>query len=119
MVAQKSSIKLLSTIINLRGVNAVTVVGRDGFVIESQSKSNIDIDALGAIVSTGFGASEVMSTEMNLGKIQQTMVECASGKVLIASCGDAILAVTTDTNAVIGSVRHNITKVLLDLENAL
>ena len=55
MAAQKSSKKLLTTILELQGVNAVTIVGRDGFVIESAVRSEIDLDALGAVVSTGFG----------------------------------------------------------------
>jgi len=115
MAIQKGSKKMLSTLLSLQGVQAVTIVGRDGFVIESQVKSDIDLDALGAIVSTGFGASEVMAKEIELGKIHQTMVECASGKILIADCGEQILAVITDTNAVIGSVRHHILKVIEEL----
>lgn len=119
MAAQKASKKILSSLLSLQGVTAVSVVGRDGFVIESEASTDVDLDALGAIVSTGFGASEVMAAELRLGRIQQTMVECELGKIIIADCGDAILAVTTDQDAIIGSIRHNITKVISNLAKAI
>jgi len=119
MTTQKNSKKILSTLLSLQGVTAASVIGRDGFIIESESNTDVDLDALGAIVSTGFGASEVMAAELNLGKIQQTMVECDSGKIIMADCGDTILAVTTDKEAIIGSVRHHISKVIASLIEAI
>lgn len=119
MSTPKASKKILSTLLSLHGVKAATIVGRDGFVIDSQLNTDVDLDALGAIVSTGFGASEVMANEIELGKIHQTMVECAAGKILIADCGETILAVITDTNALIGSVRHQILKVINELAKSL
>ena len=116
MASAKSSKKILNNLLALQGVSAVAVIGRDGFVIESESKSDIDLDALGAVVSTGYGSSEVMASEMNLGNIAQTMIECEQGKILMADCGGhSVLAVIADSNAIIGNVRHNITKVIGDL----
>ncbi|MFX0133300.1 MAG: roadblock/LC7 domain-containing protein [Candidatus Hodarchaeota archaeon] len=115
MATQKSPQKILNTIIDLQGVIAVSLIGRDGFVIESASHSEIDLDALGAVASTGFGSSEVMASELNLGTINQTIVECDEGKILMADCGDAILAVVTNEEAIIGSIRHNIRKVVNEL----
>ena len=115
MAAQKSTQKILNSIADLKGVSAASLIGRDGFVIESASQSEIDLDALGAVASTGFGSSEVMASELNLGTINQTMVECDTGKILMADCGDAILAVVTNEEAIIGSIRHNIRKVVGEL----
>jgi hypothetical protein len=115
-MAAKSSKKIINNLLALQGVSAVAVIGRDGFVIESESKSDVDLDALGAVVSTGYGSSEVMATEMNLGKIAQTMIECEEGKILIADCGESsILSVITNSSAIIGNIRHNISKVIDDL----
>ncbi|MBD3287185.1 dynein regulation protein LC7 [candidate division KSB1 bacterium] len=119
MAAKKTSTKLLNTLLDLEGVDAVTVVGRDGFVIENASNTDLDLDAVGAIVSTGFGASEVMAEEMNIGKITQTMVECDLGKIIMADCDEAILAVITDSAAVIGKIRHNILKLIDDLKKTI
>jgi len=115
MATQKTPKKILNNIVDLQGVTAVSLVGRDGFVIESASHSEVDLDALGAVTSTGFGASEVMANELNLGNINQTMVECEAGKILMANCGDAVLAVITDDTAIIGSIRHNIAKIVPEL----
>lgn len=115
MATQKSPKKILESIVDLQGVKAVSLIGRDGFVIESASHSEIDLDAFGAVASTGFGSSEIMAAELNLGNINQTMVECDEGKILMANCGDAILAVITDQKAIIGSVRHQIGKIVPEL----
>lgn len=119
MATKKTSTKVLNTLLDLEGVTAVTVVGRDGFVIEHQSNADLDLDAVGAIVSTGFGASEVMSEEMNIGKMTQTMVECDLGKIIMADCDEAVLAVIMDSKAVIGKIRHNITKVIDELKKTI
>jgi len=115
MATQKSPKKILNTLVDLQGVTAISLIGRDGFVIESASHSEIDLDALGAVVSTGFGSSEIMASELNLGTINQTMIECDEGKILMADCGDAILAVITDETAIIGSIRHYVGKVISEL----
>jgi len=120
MAAQKSSKKILTNLLTLQGVNAVAVIGRDGFVIESDYKTDIDLDALGAVVSTGYGSSEIMASEMNLGKIDQIMIECDEGKILMADCGGhSVLAVITNSNAIVGNVRHHITKIIDDLTAAI
>jgi len=106
---------ILNNLVELPGVVAVTVIGRDGFIIDSSSTADVDLDALGAVVSTGFGAAEVMGTEIQLGYLTQTIMEYDLGKILTASCGDNILAVVTKPDAVIGSVRHHIKKVIADL----
>ena len=44
MAAARSAKKILNSLLNLQGVNAVTVVGRDGFVIESETSGETDHD---------------------------------------------------------------------------
>ncbi|MBN2091311.1 roadblock/LC7 domain-containing protein [candidate division KSB1 bacterium] len=116
---EKDPKKILNNLVELPGVTAVTVIGRDGFIIESSSSDDVDLDALGAVVSTGFGAAEVMGTEIQLGYLTQTIMEYDLGKILTASCGDNILAVVTKPNAVIGSIRHQIKKVIADLSKLI
>ncbi|MCI0515066.1 roadblock/LC7 domain-containing protein [candidate division KSB1 bacterium] len=107
---------ILNSFNELPGVIAATVIGRDGFIIESSATSTeLDLDALGAVVSTGFGAAEVMGTEIQLGYLTQTIMEFDLGKILTASCGDNILAIVTEPNAIIGNVRHQIKKNITEL----
>jgi len=60
-------------------------VGRDGLIIESVTRSEIDLDALGAFISTGFGSTEVMGTELSLGYLLQSILEYDIGKILICA----------------------------------
>jgi len=116
MMKKKTAIDYLFSLTNLGGVHAATLIGRDGFVIECASKKDIDLDALGAVVSTGFGASEVMGSEILLGELGHTIMEYKYGKILMSACSEeAILAVVTDNNAILGSIRHNMKKVTIEL----
>ncbi len=95
----------------LQGVNAVCLVGRDGFVIDSVSKSGIDTEMVGAIASSGFGASESMGKQLQKGSMAMSMLEFDSGLVMIAPIGvDAFLVVDASQDANLGMVRFMIKK---------
>lgn len=51
--------QILSEFLQLDGVTAAVVAGRDGFVIESAVSGDVDIEALGAMASTGLGTSKL------------------------------------------------------------
>jgi predicted regulator of Ras-like GTPase activity (Roadblock/LC7/MglB family) len=100
----------LEEFLRIEGVMAVAIVGRDGFVIESASRSKLDTDALGAVVASAIGASEMIGNDFSMGKLEQYLLEFESGKAIIAAAGNDILVLTTDTSAVIGSVRYAVRK---------
>jgi predicted regulator of Ras-like GTPase activity (Roadblock/LC7/MglB family) len=45
-----------------------------------------------------------------MGKLEQYLLEFETGKAIIAAAGEDILVLTTDANAVIGSVRYAVKK---------
>ena len=100
----------LAEFLRIDGVTAVAVVGRDGFVIDSASKGKLDTDALGAVVASAIGASEMIGKDFNMGKLEQYLLEFATGKAIIADAGEGILVLTTEGSAVIGSVRYAVKK---------
>ena len=100
----------LEDFLRIEGVTAVAVVGRDGFVIESASRIKLDPDALGAVVASAIGASEMIGKDFTMGKLEQYLLEFETGKAIIAAAGDDILVLTTDITAVIGSVRYAVKK---------
>jgi hypothetical protein len=106
----KTTKDVLKDFLNIEGVRAVAVVGRDGFVIESVSADKLDTDALGAVVASAIGASEMIGKDFNLGKLEQYLLEFAVGKAIIAAAGDYILVLITEPTAVIGSVRYAVKK---------
>ncbi len=71
MVGFKESLKEFT---ELQGVNAACLVGRDGFVIDSISKSGIDSEMVGAIASSGFGASESMGRQLEKDSMTMSML---------------------------------------------
>ena len=100
--------RVLNDFMCIEGVEAVALVGRDGFVIDSMSSLDLNMDALGAMVATSVGTSESLGKELNLGTMSQYMSEFTEGKVIMAPVKDDILAVFTNKSVVIGSIRYAI-----------
>ncbi len=109
---------ILSDFLKIDGVKSAAVVGRDGFVIDSVESEKIDIEALGAMVAMAVGSSEKLGSEFALGGMTQYLAEFDQGKMILAMVGDNILALFTDTNAVIGGVRFAVRKAVSDIERA-
>ena len=103
--------ELIGELAKVDGVNAVVVVGRDGFVIESSGAVRVDQDAIGAVISSGIGSSEVMGRELKIGELSQTMFEYGQGLIVATLLGrDAILAIVGNDSCNIGNVRYQIKK---------
>lgn len=102
---------LLEEFLHIEGVSAAVVAGRDGFVIESALSGRVDLDALGAMASTGLGISETMGNALNRGELNQMLVEHDQGPILIAPLSeDEIIAIVAEKSANIGRVRYELKK---------
>lgn len=110
---------VLGDFLRVKGVAAAAVIGRDGFVIQSTKSDDVDMDALGAMVAAVVGTSESLAKEFSLGEMDQHLTEFGKGKVIMAKVVDDILAVFTDTSAVIGGVRYAIRKNMPHVVKAL
>lgn len=103
--------QILGEFIKLDGVTAAVVVGRDGFVIESAESGTIDTEALGAMASTGLGTSEAMGSELGKGEMQQMLVECENGPILLSPLSeDELIAIVAEKNVNIGRIRYELKK---------
>ncbi len=111
----------LQDLVQVEGINTAVIVGRDGFVIEGITKGGaLDIEAVGAVVSTGIGASEVMGRELGVGAMSVGMLEFNDGVIEMSFVGnDAILAVVADGSANLGNVRYQVKKRLPGFEAEL
>jgi len=110
---------ILKDFTKIDGVTSCIVVGRDGFIIESESTGKVDTEGLGVMVATAIGTTEVLGQESEIGSLNQYMAEYKSGNIFIASVGDEILCVQTENTVVLGSVRHAIRKHIKELEAVL
>ncbi len=98
--------EILSVFTRLDGVNAVCLVGRDGFLVNSIVKKGVDAEMIGAIASGGFGASESMGTQLEKGNLTMTMLEFNEGPIMLAPVGeDTFLVVAADEAANLALIR--------------
>jgi len=103
------------------GVSIALVVGRDGFVIEAAHKGmGIDVEAIGAVVSTGMGSSEGIGKELKIGEMYQSMMEYKDGIIVMSAVGaDAIFVIVATPDANIGNIRYQLKKRLPDIAKAI
>jgi predicted regulator of Ras-like GTPase activity (Roadblock/LC7/MglB family)/CheY-like chemotaxis protein len=113
--------EILQDLVKISGVNTAVIVGRDGFVIDGVSNGgSLDTETVGAVISAGIGSSEVMGRELNVGIMNQGMMEYADGLIMMSLVGgDAILAVVADTQVNLGYVRLQIKRRLADIEKSI
>ncbi len=113
--------ELLQELVSFRGIKTAVVVGRDGFVIDGASNGgHLDTETVGAVISAGIGSSEVMGRELNVGIMNQGMMEYSGGLIMMSLVGeDAILAVVADSQANLGYVRLQIKKRLPEFETCI
>jgi hypothetical protein len=111
---------LLNELVRVEGISTAVVVGRDGFVIEGEAKGRIDMEAVGAVVATGIGATEVMGSALNVGEMTQGMVEYRDGVIVMGLLGrKAVLAVVADGQANLGNVRYQVKQRAPEIERSL
>ncbi len=110
---------LLTELSKLQGVSAVCLVGVDGFLIDSISNAKMEAELVGAIASSGFGASESIGRELGRGLLEVTMLEFEQGPVLISPVGkDFLLVIVAGRDASLGMLRLKIKKLGTDIEAA-
>ena len=102
---------LLEEFLKLEGVTAAVVVGRDGFVIESAVFGNVDIEALGVMVSTGLGTAEAMGNTLGKGELSQMLFELEKGPIILSPLSaDELIAIVADTTSNVGRIRYELRK---------
>jgi predicted regulator of Ras-like GTPase activity (Roadblock/LC7/MglB family) len=111
----------LNDFVKVEGINAAVVVGRDGFVIEGISNDGkLDVETVGAVISTGLGSSEVIGRELSVGALTQSMIEYDTGVVMMGTLGkDSLLCLVCLPGSNLGNVRLQMKKRSPDLASAL
>ncbi len=102
----------LTDLAKVEGITNVVLVSRDGFVIDGVSTTgSIDMEAVGAVTSAGFGSAEVMGRELNVGQMTQVMNEYKDGIIVASFMGEgAILVVVASLAANLGNIRYQVKK---------
>lgn len=103
--------EILNMFTSLEGVRASCLVGRDGFLLDSDARQDIDPEMIGAIAATGFGSSDSMGRQLGKGSMVMTLIEYESGPVLLSPVGeDGFVVIVADKAANFGMIRLSLKK---------
>jgi len=113
---ERDSTAVMNDLLTIPGIDAVVVVGRDGFVIESAGNSTrINIDELGASLAHAINGIEEMGTELKINLFQDMFIEYGRAVILCKPVGDAIAAVIAPDASKLGIIRHKTKKYFEEL----
>ncbi|MFB6203110.1 MAG: roadblock/LC7 domain-containing protein [Candidatus Nanohaloarchaea archaeon] len=91
---------------DVQGVKGAAVVRRDGLLIASNLKQEIDDDQVGAMTASTVGSGETASGALNMGDVEQVTVESEEGKLVSTGAGEqAILSVLAKEDVNMGLVK--------------
>ncbi|MEZ4598226.1 MAG: DUF4388 domain-containing protein [Syntrophotaleaceae bacterium] len=112
----RESTEVLNDLLEISGIDAVVVVGRDGFVIESAgSSARVNIDELGGSLAHAINSMEEMGNELNINRFQDMFIEYGRAVILCKPVGDAIAAIITPDASKLGIIRHKTKKLFQEL----
>jgi predicted regulator of Ras-like GTPase activity (Roadblock/LC7/MglB family) len=108
---ERDSTEVLNDLLGIPGIDAVVVIGRDGFVIESAgSSTRVNIDELGASLAHAVNGIEEMGSELKVERFQDMFIEYGRAVILCKPVGDAVAAVITPDASKLGIIRHKTKK---------
>ncbi len=114
----RNSTAVLGDILDINGVQAVLIAGRDGFVIESKGASHdVEIDALGACLANAINSLDQMGKEMDVSQYKDMFVEYGSAVILSRPIGDALLALVAPDASTLGLIRYKLKGFAKELES--
>ena len=113
----RASTNVLRDILEIPGIDAVVIVGRDGFVIESIGSSReVELDTLGACLATTINSLEAMGNEMGVKRYQDMFVEYGDAVIMSRPVGDAIVSLVSPDASTLGIIRHKVKGYVKELE---
>ena len=113
---QRDSTSVMNDLLAVPGIDAVVVVGRDGFVIESAGNSSrINIDELGASLAHAINGIEEMGSELKINMFQDMFIEYGRAVIMCKPVGDAVAAVIAPDASKLGIIRHKTKKYFEEL----
>ncbi len=106
---ERNTTAILKDVCEIPGLEAAVVVGRDGFVIESEGSSEeIELDMLGACLATAVNGIEDMGREMEVNRMQDLFIEYGDATIICRPIGDAIVALVAPDASKLGIIRYKI-----------
>ena len=106
MDTKRTTTQILNDLMEIQGVQAVLIVAKDGFLIESiGSSKNVELDALGASLSIVLQGVTRLSTDMEVPIFHAITLESFGTTLMCVPVGDAILAIVAPDSCSLGMIR--------------
>lgn len=115
MSTQRDTNEVLEDLLKVPGVDAVVIVGRDGFAIESAGRAKVNVDELGASLAHVVNGIEEMGSELEIESFNDIFVEYGRAVIMCRPVGDALCAVVTPDASKLGIIRHKTKKLFQEL----
>ena len=103
-------------------INHVILADKTGLTLAYSSRFAFDefeTEALGAIASAVYLASEQQGQNVGLAELDIIISEFSDGLILVASCGSTVLCLITDTGVQLGMVRRTMKMAAEKVRNIL
>ncbi len=104
------------------GVSRVILADKTGLTLIHFSRFDFDlrdVESMGAISSAVYLASEQQGFNVGLEDMTTLVAEFQTGKILVASCGNAVLCLITDNDVALGMARMTINQAAKQIETLL
>ena len=111
--AMKKASELLHEIMEIKHIEAVFLIGRDGFVIESRgTDSNINMDNVGASVAGAISRILELESELDTKQLKEMYAEFHKKMLVFLPVGDIFLAVTVGDTSSLASLRFKLKSII-------
>ena len=100
-----TSREAIGKLAELTGVLAVAVTTYDGIFIDGKSNNGVSCNTVGEMAAAECSSSGSFITELGLGQMKQTIIECDQGKLIMTVCDQFVLAILTEIDARLGLIR--------------
>ncbi|WP_297512545.1 roadblock/LC7 domain-containing protein [Thermococcus sp.] len=112
--------KILTDMLEIDGVIGTIVVDKDGLVIESAMKKNLDREAIAGVLHELVSAIKLMGDQFGAGELKEAILEFKNARMFINPIGgDYYLIVIGDADLNLGRMKLELRKVLPKLEEML
>lgn len=97
--------EILEELNKTSGVNGSMIVGKDGIVIATNLRTQLQDEEVGALAASIISTVQKSMSRLSNDALKQVTVEASNGKLFLTDVGIGILAVTTDPQVNVGLIR--------------
>jgi len=97
--------EILEELNKTSGVNGSMIVGKDGIVIATNLRAQLQDEEVGALAASIINTVQKSMSRLSNDALKQVTVEASNGKLFLTDVGIGILAVTTDPQVNVGLIR--------------